>query len=95
MDCIQLSTIPFLLPDCIRILLVLSQLTLLVFVFRNWKTPGFWLLGAGLLLNLTVILFNGGLMPITPETVRWLRPDAPENYGQIGQRLGYGKDIVL
>lgn len=84
------------LPDnAIRILLVLSQLTLLVFVFRNWKTPGFWLLGAGLLLNLTVILLNGGLMPITPETVRWLRPDAPENSWQIGQRLGYGKDIVL
>src|SRR5574340_173302 len=65
------------LPDtAIRILLVLSQLTLLAFVLRNWKVPGFWLLGAGLLLNLTVIVLNGGLMPISPETVRWLLPDS-------------------
>jgi len=34
-------------------------------------------------------------MPITPETVQWLRPDAAEGSWQIGERLGYGKDIVL
>lgn len=79
----------------IRIILVLSQLTLLVFVAGNWKIPGFWLLGAGLLLNLTAIVCNGGLMPISPETVRWLLPETQEGTWQIGERLGFGKDVVL
>lgn len=84
------------LPEsAIRITLVLSQLMLLAFVLGNWKVPGFWLLGAGLVLNLTVIVSNGGLMPISPETVNWLLPDAAPNSWQIGDRLGYGKDIVL
>lgn len=34
-------------------------------------------------------------MPISPETVQWLLPDAPANSWQIGERLGFGKDIVL
>ena len=79
----------------VRWIFVLSQLALLIFAWANRKTPGFWLLGAGLLLNLTVIALNGGLMPITPETVQWLRPDAPAGSWQIGERLGFGKDIVL
>lgn len=84
------------LPDTvIRILLVLSQFTLLAFVLGNWKVPGFWLLGAGLLLNLMVIVLNGGLMPISPETVKWLLPNAQPDSWQIGERLGFGKDIVL
>lgn len=84
------------LPDIVvRILFVLSQLALLAFAWINRKTPGFWLLGAGLLLNLTVIALNGGLMPIAPETVQWLRPDALPGSWQIGERLGTGKDIIL
>ena len=84
------------LPEtAIRLTLVLSQLTLLVFVIGNRKTPGFWLLGIGLVLNLTVIVLNGGMMPVTPETVSWLRPDFQADSWQIGERLGYGKDVVL
>lgn len=84
------------LPDpAIRIAFVLSQIMLLAFAWANRKAKSFWLLGAGLLLNLAVISVNGGLMPITPETVQWLRPDAPAGSWQIGERLGYGKDIVL
>lgn len=74
---------------------VLSQFLLLVFAWANRRTPGFWLLGAGLLLNLTVILLNGGWMPISPDTVRWLAPDAAPGAWQIGERLAYGKDKVL
>ncbi|MEN4011002.1 MAG: DUF5317 domain-containing protein [Bellilinea sp.] len=84
------------LPDEIAsVSLVLSQSILLVFAWFNRKTPGFWLLGAGLILNLVVISLNGGFMPISPETVRWLFPDAPEGAWQIGERLGYGRDVVL
>ncbi len=84
------------LPDEVAsVSLVLSQSILLVFAWFNRKTPGFWLLGVGLSLNLLVITLNGGFMPISPETVRWLVPDAPEGAWQVGERFGYGKDIVL
>jgi len=81
--------------------LIASQFLLLAFVginilqrsFRN--RLGFWLLGIGLGLNLTVILLNGGLMPISPESVSHLVPDAVPGSWQIGSRLGTGKDIVL
>jgi hypothetical protein len=79
----------------VPILLVGSQLLLLVFVWMNRKQPGFWLLGTGLALNFLVIALNGGMMPISPETVRKLIPDVSEDRWQIGKRLGNGKDIVL
>lgn len=77
------------------VILVSSQLMLLLFAWFNRKQPGFWMLGAGLFLNLLVIALNGGLMPISPETVRKIYPDAPAGSWQIGRRLGNGKDIVL
>ncbi len=85
-----------LIPDVYASLtLVLSQLLLLIFAWENRKVPGFWLLGVGLLLNLAVILLNGGWMPISPDTVRWLVPDAAPDAWQIGERLADGKDKVL
>ncbi len=77
------------------VILVSSQILLLLFAWLNRKQPGFWLLGTGLLLNFLVIVLNGGLMPISPETVRVLYPDVPESRWQVGRRLGNGKDIVL
>jgi hypothetical protein len=73
--------------------LVGSQIFLLIFVWLNCKSPGFWLLGLGLFLNLLVILLNGGLMPLNPETAAWLEPET--QLWQVGERFGYGKDIVL
>jgi hypothetical protein len=75
--------------------LVSSQIALLVFAWANRKQPAFWLLGIGLLLNLVVIVANGGLMPITPETVAHLTKAEPGLIWQVGERLGTGKDIVL
>lgn len=84
------------IPDGIgSSLFVLSQVLLLIFALKNWKIPGFWLLSLGLLLNMTVIIANGGWMPIAPETVTWLQPNAPPGVWQIGGRLATGKDIVL
>ena len=77
------------------IALISSQLLLLVFAWFNRRQPGFWMLGLGLTLNLLVIALNGGLMPISPETVARLSPHASPNSWQIGYRLGTGKDIVL
>jgi hypothetical protein len=75
--------------------LVISQAGLLIFALANLNFPGFWLLSLGLILNLTVILFNGGLMPISPETVSTIFPDMQAGGMVIGERLGTGKDILL
>lgn len=71
--------------------LVTSQSLLLVVVWFNRSRPGMSVLGVGLLLNLLVIILNGGLMPITPEMVGSLGISE----WQLGQRLGATKDIVL
>jgi hypothetical protein len=86
-----------LIPDrWIPILLVTSQLFLVVFITCNLQAhPSIWLLGVGLFLNLVVILGNKGMMPITPEMVTKLFPDAPSGSWTTGERLARSKDIVL
>jgi hypothetical protein len=73
--------------------LVGSQLLLLVFAWVNRKQAGVWLLGAGLVLNLCVIIPNKGLMPVSPEVVAQLLPDQPAGAWQIGERIGWS--IIL
>jgi hypothetical protein len=51
-------------------ILPLSLGILVLFVWLNRHLQGFWLLGLGLLLNFVVIATNGGLMPISPETLQ-------------------------
>jgi hypothetical protein len=75
--------------------LISSQILLLIFAWFNRSQPGFRALGLGLALNLLVIALNRGLMPISPDVVARLAPEAPPSVWQIGHRLGTGKDIVL
>ena len=75
--------------------LILSQIPLFIFAVLNWRRAGFWLLGVGLALNFLVIVLNGGMMPISPELVTRLLPDASPGFWQVGQQLGIGKDIVI
>lgn len=75
--------------------LVGSQLLLLAFAWANRTSPGFWMLGLGLGLNMLVTALNGGLMPISPGTVGRIAPLAPLGSWQIGSRLGSTKDVVL
>ncbi len=75
--------------------LVGTQLLLLAFAWGNRSKPGFVLLGAGLLLNFLAIGLNGGLMPISPQTITRLAPNAAPGTWQAGERVGSGKDIVL
>lgn len=79
------------------IALVSSQLLLFIFAWYNRTKPGFWLLGLGLLLNFVVIILNGGMMPITPETMTQLAPPGTPAIEMFppGTRLGTTKDIVL
>ena len=52
-----------------RALLVPSYLLLLLFVGANRRHLGISIIGVGLLLNFLAIAANGGLMPVSPETV--------------------------
>lgn len=78
-----------------RLVLVGSLLTLLVFVSLNWMYTGVRIFGIGLVLNLIVILLNGGLMPLAPQTAAALFPEAPPEIWQVGSRPGRSKNILL
>jgi hypothetical protein len=84
------------LPDqWVPFALVGSQLVLLVFAWDNHRRPGFWLLGTGLALNFLVIVLNGGWMPLNPAAADWLVPNTGSSLWQVGERFGWGKDMVL
>lgn len=92
----QLPATRRVIPDEIAALaLIVSQLGLFVFAWFNRGQPGFWMLEFGLSLNLIVIVLNRGLMPIRPEIIPVLAPNAPPAAWQVGERLGISKDIVL
>jgi hypothetical protein len=89
------KTQAFISSQWIPIILVVSQILLLVCVWINRKLPGMASLGLGLFLNTLVVTLNGGMMPISPDTVKLLIPNAPSTSWSVGARLGNGKDIVL
>lgn len=85
-----------LIPDgTASILVISSMIVLIAFSLINIRQPGFWPISAGFLANALVILLNRGWMPISPEMVRRLNPNAPVDSWQVGQRLGFSKDMVL
>ncbi len=67
----------------------------MLFAWLNRTLFAFWVLGLGLILNLLVIGANGGLMPISPETLRRAEIDMPADALQIGKRVGDLKNILL
>jgi len=75
--------------------LVSSQALLLLFAWFNRKHGAFWVLGLGLILNLTVGVLNGGLMPISLDTLMKMKLDTPVASWQMGGRVGSSKDILL
>ena len=81
--------------DWVPVVLVGSQLLLLLFAWLNRRLPGFLLLGLGLFANLLVISLNGGLMPLMPENAARLLPAGSPVVLQPGERVGFGKDILL
>jgi hypothetical protein len=75
--------------------LVGSLLLLMIFVFFNRTNPAILVLGVGLLLNFLVIVANGGLMPLSPETVARLDVAAPVEEWSYGERIGGTKNVLL
>ena len=76
-----------------RILFVASYLLLIVFVFANVRRPSIALFGAGVLLNFLPIIANGGLMPITPETLQ--KTGGVPQDARIGEWVRDTKDVLL
>ncbi len=76
-----------------RIFFIASYLLLIAFVLANVRRPSIALFGAGVLLNFLPIVANGGLMPITPETLE-KTGDVPED-ARIGEWVRDTKDVLL
>ena len=76
-----------------RILFVASYLLLIVFVFANVRRPSIALFGVGVLLNFLPIITNGGLMPITPETLQ--KTGGVPQDARIGEWVRDTKDVLL
>lgn len=74
-------------------ILPISLGILALFIWYNRHLAGFWLLGLGLLLNLAVIVANGGLMPISPETLTTIHGTRGEEF--VNSRAYGSKSIVM
>lgn len=84
------------IPDSwIPAILLGSQTLLIVFVVINRKKPGMGLMGIGLVLNFVVIALNHGFMPLSPATAQQLIPAGVSVNLTLGERVEYGKDILL
>lgn len=81
-------------PDLAGMLLMVSYAPFVVFLVRNLHVPGLTVAAIGLALNLTVMLANGGLMPVSPESQRSAR-NADGREIVVGARTSAGKGIVL
>ena len=78
-----------------QVLFLLSHLLLLGFIWRNRQLPGIQIVGLGVVCNLLVIVANGGLMPITPETLVQINSGSNLAQWPIGAHYGHSKDIIL
>ena len=75
-----------------RVLLLLSYIVLIGFVAVNLRRIGISIMGIGLLLNFLAIAANGGLMPVTPETLA--HGGFPDDVS-LGEWVPGSKDVLL
>lgn len=76
-------------------LFLLSYVLLLAFVWHNRRLGAIMLVGVGVLSNLAAVAANGGLMPITPETLVRINPGSVAQQWPVGNHYGYSKDVIL
>jgi len=83
------------IPDWLAATAILvSQLTLFIFAWLNRRVNGMIILLVGLVLNMAVMIANGGFMPINPNTAERIIGTERITTFEIGSRIGY-KDILL
>jgi len=78
-----------------RCLLVLSYLLILGIIWKNRRLSGFRAIGLGLLLNLTVMMANGGFMPIQPGILKSFGHENMVSKMDSGYRVLHSKDVLL
>jgi hypothetical protein len=78
-----------------QVLFILSHGVLLIFVWLNRHITGILVIGFGVVLNLAVILLNGGFMPISPETLVRINPGTISTDWILGAHYAYSKDVIL
>lgn len=78
-----------------QVLFILSHVVLLIFVWLNRHITGILVIGSGVVLNLAVILLNGGFMPISPETLVKINPGTTAADWLIDMHYAYSKDVIL
>ena len=76
------------------IALPLAHLILVPFLWKNFSFWGIRLLALGLLLNLIVMAVNGGLMPVSPDTVEAIGRHDPAALA-IGEYVPGTENIYL
>lgn len=74
------------------LVLVSSQLALILLLGLNRHLPGVKLFILGIALNLLVMIANGGWMPVSPETYRYIYPNRVVD---IHSRPPSSKNIIL
>lgn len=77
------------------VILSVSYLAFSLFIWMNHRLPGMAIICLGLLLNLTVMLANGGYMPITPQAVERIGHASMVSVSGAGARVSSSKDVVL
>jgi hypothetical protein len=83
------------IPDWLAAFAIItSQGLLFLFAWLNRQLPGMLVLIIGLVLNLTVMIANGGFMPINPQTAERVVGKERVVSVETGSRIGY-KDILL
>ena len=84
-----------LFPDwVVAFAIIISQGLLFLFAWLNRHILGMPILIGGLVLNLTVMIANGGFMPINPITAERLVGSERMAFFELGSRIGY-KDVLL
>jgi len=74
------------------VLLILSQMALVLLLLINHHLPGVKIFALGIALNVAVMVANGGWMPVTPDTYRFVHP---ERTIAIESRPPSSKNIIL
>jgi hypothetical protein len=68
---------------------------LLVFVWLNRWSLAILIIGVGLAMNFTAMLANGGLMPVTIETIQSAGLEEKVAEAKLGDPLPRSKDVAL
>jgi hypothetical protein len=76
-------------------LLVASYMLLVAVVIANWRLPGVFIIGLGLLLNLAPKVANDGFMPVTAEALDRAGLAHLAVSQEAGARVLSAKDILL